>query len=156
MKSHSFQIELLGGPADGLQLAAHEAPSRTIRMPSSPAPRLDDGFGRRGAAGRHWAMYELLWRKCKLDSGRVAVVHLGYNFVGCRASREVSPKMRFAARLLQIVGLLWRTQSTGGWRKRLAARKTIARTKVLAGFAAGGHFARYAKAVEKQTRLRHP
>jgi hypothetical protein len=165
MKSHSFQIELLGGPVDGLQLAAQQAPSRTIRMPSSPAPWPGAGFGKPRAGRRHWAMYELLWRRCDIDARGAVVVRLGYDFVGCRARHDTRPTKRFAARLLGIVGppvarLRRLMNRAGGWRRRLvvrssAAGRLAARKKIAAALPSGGHDTRFA-VVEKRHRLRHP
>jgi hypothetical protein len=166
MKSPSFQIELLGGPADGLQMAADKIPDRTIRMPSSLSPHLSDGCGRRRATARYWAEYELLWRKYDLDSRGAAVVRLGYDFVAFRAGRNPSATRRFAAGLLRITGLAWLATCTGGWRNKLATRRLAtrwlaarwlaARKKTPAGYPIEKHDTRSAAAIPKRQRLRHP
>jgi hypothetical protein len=156
MKSHSFQIELLGGPADGLQMAADKVPDRTIRMPSSPSPCPSDGYGRRRATTRHWAEYELLWRKYNIDSRGAAVVRLGYDFVAYRAGRNPSATTQFAAGLLRMTGLSWLATCAGGWRKRLATRRLAAGKKTPAGYPIERHDTRSAAAIQKRQRLRHP
>jgi hypothetical protein len=161
MKSNSFQIELLGGPADGLQLSADKVPGLTIRMPSSPSARLSDGYGKRGSAGRHWAVYELLWRRGELNGHGAAIVRLGYDFVGCRARQDRSQAKRFVARLLGMTGVAWLKNHSGALRGRLAARRLAARIHTAGTAAAivwvvGRDDARTEMLVEKQDRLRHP
>jgi hypothetical protein len=155
MKSHSFQIELLGGPADGLQSTADEVPDRTIRMPSSPSPRLADSYGRRRATEKQWAEYELLWRKYDLDASGAAVVRMGYDFVAYRANNTSRTK-RFAAGLLRMTGLSWLAACTGGWRKKRATRRLAARKKTPAGYPIDRQDTRSAAAIPKRQRLRHP
>jgi len=150
MKSHSFQIELLGGPADGLQLTAGKAPGGTIQMPSGPRPRPKNR-----TTGRYWAAYELLWRKYDVDASGAAIVRLGYDFVGHRVRRDNLQAKRLAVRLLRMTGLAWLKRSTSGLRKRLASRDSAARSEGPDRPAIRTCDTRTA-AIKKPQRIRHP
>ena len=161
MKSCTFQIELLGGPADGLQLTTDKIPGPTIRMPASPSRRLSNDDGKRGPAGRHWAEYELLWRRCGRDAHGATIVRMGYDFVGCRATRERSHAKRFAATLLRLVAAVWMKNPTGGswlpaFARRMAAAKRSVQKPASAGTPVGRHEARTGLTVTKRRRIRHP
>jgi hypothetical protein len=156
-KSHACQIELLGGPADGLRLAARQIPGRTIRLPSSPLPCQSTGYAKERATGKHWAMYERLWRKVEIDAGGLPLVQLGYNFVGYRTTPNPSQAKRLVVRLLRMTGLAWLKACTGHWRKALAARKLAAHGMApTSERIENKRDTRLAATAKKRQRIRHP
>jgi hypothetical protein len=92
-----FQIEFLGGPADGLCVRAGAVPRRTVLLPAGGAtsrgPKSD------GVSAARRALYKLAVGRYDLDAENGPIVRLRYEFIEVHSPERRSRIRQFAARL---------------------------------------------------------
>ena len=89
MSTNLFSIELIGGPADGLQVATNNIPGRMLQ-------RSKDGLG---ASHSRLAQYDLTDSRYGVDASGLPMIEMKYAFVGTTATSGRRGLAGFAGRL---------------------------------------------------------
>jgi len=116
-----FQIDLIGGPVDGLRVAVRWLPDRTVLMPPECVIK-QVGFATSNATRR--AQYEFKQSRFHLDDDRLPVVALRYEFVGSKPPRRRSPVVKAVVALFRYLEMGRGLPALARLQARLAAWMT--------------------------------
>ncbi len=114
-----FQVQLHGGPKDGLSAEVSSLPSRTVFMPSSGSGAINSSTGRLSTADVRAAKYCLSRAHYNLAADRPPVLELHYEFWGVERCRRHSRLGRFTTRVVNSLGLSDLVSGKADFRGRL-------------------------------------
>ena len=87
MNAALFQVELVGGPDDGLFTQVGTFPGRTVFLPARPADTSESESGGGAAPAVHVALYELARGQYSCDMSGFPIISLRYEFAKIGATR---------------------------------------------------------------------